>query len=141
MNRQDSLKSGMQGMAILEALIAITIFSIALLGLLGLQAQSIKNNSQAKFRADASSIASQILADVSLDRANISNATLMAANTVIWNQNAARQLPLGRVVVTVSGSQITVDVYWKPNAEMTAATASSYEHRHTLVANINSGDV
>jgi type IV pilus assembly protein PilV len=141
MKRQHSLVSGMQGMAMLEALIAITIFSIALLGLVGLQAQSIKNNSQAKFRADASFIASQILADISLDRANISNATLMTANEVIWDANAARQLPGGRATVTVAGSQITVDVFWTPNAEMAAATAGGYEHRHTLIANINAGDV
>jgi type IV pilus assembly protein PilV len=141
MKRQHSPRSGMQGMAMLEALIAITIFSIALLGLVGLQAQSIKNNSQAKFRADASFIASQVLADISLDRANISNATLMTANELIWDANAARQLPGGRVTVTVAGSQITVDVFWTPNAEMSAATVAGYEHRHTLIANINPGDV
>jgi type IV pilus assembly protein PilV len=141
MKRRISLRSAMQGMAMLEALISVTIFSIALLGLVGLQAQSIKNNSQAKFRADASFIASQILADVSLDRANIANTTLMAANALIWNANAARQLPGGRTAVTVAGSQITIDVFWRPNAEMAAATAATYEHRHTLVANINAGDV
>ena len=141
MKRQRSPGSGMQGMAMLEALISITIFSIALLGLVGLQAQSIKNNSQAKFRADASFIASQVLADISLDRSNIGNAVLMAANEVIWDGNAARQLPGGRVTVTVAGSQITVDVFWRPNAEMSAATAAGYEHRHTLIANINAGDV
>lgn len=51
-----SLKS-QQGVVLLEALIAILIFSMGVLALVGLQAAMIKNTSEAKYRADANYIA------------------------------------------------------------------------------------
>lgn len=48
-----------QGVVLLEALIAILIFSMGVLALVGLQAAMIKNTSDAKFRAEASYIAQQ----------------------------------------------------------------------------------
>jgi type IV pilus assembly protein PilV len=134
-------RSSMRGMAILEALVAILIFTVALLGLLGLQANSIKNNSQAKFRADASFLANRILGEMSLDRANIGNGTILAAYTAGWNQEAAQKLPAGNVAVAVAGSMVTVTVSWQPNAETAGASAAGYRHSYTAVASMNAGDV
>lgn len=61
------------GGALLEALVAILIFSFGVLGLLGLQAASIKSSSDAKYRSDASYLANQIIAQMWLDRSNIDN--------------------------------------------------------------------
>lgn len=46
---------------LLEALIGILIFTIGILGLIGLQAVSIKTISEAKYRADAAFLANQII--------------------------------------------------------------------------------
>ena len=46
---------------LLEALISILIFSIGILGIVGLQANSIKMSSDAKYRSDASLLANQYL--------------------------------------------------------------------------------
>ena len=43
-----------QGVVLLESLIAILIFSMGILALVGLQAAMISNTSNAKYRADAS---------------------------------------------------------------------------------------
>jgi type IV pilus assembly protein PilV len=48
-----------QGSMLLEALISILIFSIGILAIVGLQASSVKMSSDAKYRADASLLASQ----------------------------------------------------------------------------------
>lgn len=60
-----------QGSSLLEALVAILIFSIGLLALIGLQAVSIKNSIDAKYRADASYLANQIVAQMWVDRGNL----------------------------------------------------------------------
>ena len=46
-----------QGVVLLEALIAILIFSLGILGLVGLQASMVKGTSEAKNRAEASYVA------------------------------------------------------------------------------------
>ena len=48
-----------QGVVLLESLIAILIFSLGVLGIVGLQASMIKSTSDAKFRSEASYIAQQ----------------------------------------------------------------------------------
>lgn len=62
---------GQRGSSMLEALVAIVLFSIGLLGLIGLQAVSIKNSSDAKYRADAALLANQIIGQIWVDRGNI----------------------------------------------------------------------
>lgn len=61
------------GSSLLEALVAILIFSIGIIGLMGLQAVSIKSSSDAKYRADAAYAANQIIGQMWVDRANIDN--------------------------------------------------------------------
>lgn len=67
-------KQGSQrGMMLLEALIAVIIFSLGILGLIGLQASSTTRTTQAKFRVDASQIANQRVSAMWVDQANLLN--------------------------------------------------------------------
>ena len=50
-----------QGSMLLEGLIAILIFSMGILALMGLQAASIANTGEAKFRADAAFLANKVI--------------------------------------------------------------------------------
>ncbi len=50
-----------RGSVLLEALISILIFSVGILGIVGLQASSIKMSSDAKYRSDASLLANEYL--------------------------------------------------------------------------------
>ncbi|UUZ75296.1 type IV pilus modification protein PilV [Polaromonas sp. P1(28)-13] len=68
-----SLAKGQAGSTLIEALVALLIFSFGVLGLLGLQAVSIKNGGDAKYRSDASYLANQIIAQMWVDRSNIDN--------------------------------------------------------------------
>lgn len=56
-----------RGSMLLEALIAIVIFSIGILAIVGLQANSIKMASDAKFRSDASLLANQYITSMWAD--------------------------------------------------------------------------
>ena len=53
-----------QGAILLEALIAVLIFSFGLLALAGLQTVMIKNTDDAKYRAEATFIAQQKLGEI-----------------------------------------------------------------------------
>jgi len=64
-------KSSQQGVVLIEALIAILIFSMGVLAIVGLQAAMIKNASDSKFRADASFIAQQRIGMMWADPDNI----------------------------------------------------------------------
>jgi type IV pilus assembly protein PilV len=46
---------------ILESLIALLIFSLGILGIIGLQAASIKASTEAKYRSEASTLANEII--------------------------------------------------------------------------------
>lgn len=60
-----------RGSALLEALIAILIFSMGIIALMGLQAASIKNSIDAKYRADAAYLTNQIIGQMWVDRSNL----------------------------------------------------------------------
>ena len=49
------------GFVLIEALIAILIFSIGVLGIVGLQATAVQQSSDARYRAQAAELAQQLL--------------------------------------------------------------------------------
>jgi type IV pilus assembly protein PilV len=109
------LKSAHQGVVLLEAMIAILIFSMSVLAIVGLQAAMIKNTADSKFRADASYIAQERIGLMWSDPGNV--ASYLEANTDI-----STLLPRGMRTVTqpVTG-QFTVTVGWTAPAETPAA--------------------
>lgn len=118
-----------RGAMMLEALIGILIFSAGILALIGMQALSIAHVADAKYRADASFFANQIIGEMWVDRANLANYEYIGSGAVpatiqAWVDKvtgatggnglpgAASNLPIIDVD-TVTG-QVSVDVRWKP---------------------------
>jgi type IV pilus assembly protein PilV len=93
------------GSILLEGLIAILIFSVGILALIGLQATSMKNTTQAKVRIDASLIASQRLGQIWVDIPGL--AGYAEENTSV------AELPNGTRTTTIAGNQVTVLVTWQ----------------------------
>ncbi|MDA0191485.1 MAG: prepilin-type cleavage/methylation domain-containing protein [Proteobacteria bacterium] len=94
------------GSILLEVLIAILVFSFGILGIVGLQAVSIKMTNDAKDRVDASLVANQIAATLwVVDPADLPS----------WNgkTDAVPGLPEGVYAVSVDGSQVAITVNWK----------------------------
>lgn len=60
------------GIALLEVLVAILIFSFGILGVVGLQAAMIKDTTEAKYRAEAASIAQKRLGELWVDQDKLS---------------------------------------------------------------------
>jgi type IV pilus assembly protein PilV len=102
-----TLPTNQKGVVLLEALIAILLFSFGILALTGLQAAMIKNTDDAKYRAEASFIAQQKISEIWL---NGNNANLAS---YVVTDNPTAQLPDGKTTVTVTANrELTVTVKW-----------------------------
>src|ERR1041385_2452712 len=86
------------GVMLIEALIGILIFSIGILALLGMQGTAIKNTTDARYRSEASYLATQIVGQMwvddndKLDRYNTANAAAYAPRDN-WVNNVVANLP------------------------------------------------
>ena len=102
------------GVALLEVLIAVLIFSVGVLGLIGLQAVSMQSTTSSKFRVDASFVANQRVADIwtSSDLTAAGLATMSESDTDVSNL-----LPDGLRTTEVVGNTVTVTVSWRMPSE------------------------
>ena len=134
------------GVVLLEALIAILIFSLGILAIIGLQAQSIRNSAEAKFRADASYLANQIIGRMWADRANITsyafqptgtNCSFGGANTPYaerdaWVTSVTRALPgataANQQIIIGANNLVTVTICWVSNTG---------QHNYSVTTQIN----
>lgn len=104
-------KTTQQGVVIIEALIAILIFSFALLGLVGLQAVMIKNTGESEFRAVASYVAQQQVGKMWADP---SGAPALVGSSI----NVSSWLPNGSLTITQpAANQYTITVVWQKQGE------------------------
>ena len=133
-------KHTQQGAVLLEALIAFLIFSMGLLGVIGLQATAINNTLDARYRSDAAFLANQIIAQMWADPALVTAATTTLSavygikasyacnpctntsvnpNVSAWvTQIQSGFLPgvtnaLNPPVITIAGNQVTVTLRWQ----------------------------
>jgi type IV pilus assembly protein PilV len=95
-----------RGATLLEALIAVLIFSIGILAIVGMQAMAVRVTTDAKYRADASFLASQALGRVWSDPGNI--ASYAESDTPIAS------LPNGTRTVVIDNDRVTVTIRWQP---------------------------
>jgi type IV pilus assembly protein PilV len=131
-------KSSQQGMMLLEALIALVVFSFGILALVGLQAAMLKNTGSSKFRSDASYIAQKLVGQMWADSGNLATYT-------IANQDISAQLPGGLYTIAVvpgSTTQYQITVGWASPGEptndaTTLATCANLAVAHCFVTVAN----
>lgn len=120
-----------QGVMLIEALVAILLFTLGIVAVMGLQANSIIQVSQAKYRTDASYLANQIIGKMWVDQANIpAYATAGSAPRLEWDNQVARTLPAGTATIVAAGSLVTVTINWKQPEDIVT-------RKYVAVANIN----
>jgi type IV pilus assembly protein PilV len=114
----------------LEALVAILIFSFGILALVGLQSNAVRQSTDAKFRSNASYLANRCLAQMWVaDRSQI-------AKSCEDSNDLSPDLPKpsSRTVTTVgdvaSGYTATVTIHWQMPGESTT-------HEHKVVTIIH----
>lgn len=103
-----------QGVSLLEVLVAILLVSIGMLGMVGLQASSVRAAVGAEDGLRASALASEIASTMWLNR----SLTLSADALQAWQDRVADPasggLPNGQGEVTLSGSEARIAITWRP---------------------------
>jgi type IV pilus assembly protein PilV len=143
---------GQDGMMLLEALLGILLFSIGILGLIGMQGVSIKNTSEARYRSEAAYLANQIVGRMWIDRANLasyaltSGTTCNAASTTAlqqWLCQVETSLPgittvaATRPTIAIATDRVTVTMHWRVGGINTAITDGSDIRNFVLITRIN----
>ena len=114
---------GEKGSALIEALVAVLLFSIGVIALLRVLGASVKDAGDVEFRATAATIADETIGRMWVDRGNL--------GAYVENAAALAALPNGTRTVAVAGNVVTVTINWQPPG--VAAV-----HTHTVAATLMS---
>ena len=145
-----SLRNAQSGVMLLEALIGILIFSLGILALVGMQAMGIKLATDSRDRAEAATLASQLVGDMWLHRTTLASYQYAGSGTApaaltTWIAQVDATLPNAATfppIVDVSaatwvtapassvGTQTTVTLRWKNPTDTTV-------HQFVMSAYIN----
>lgn len=119
-------KKNQQGVVLLEALIALVIFSMGLLALAGLQAAMIKNTSDNKFRADATYVAQEGFGRMWTDPTNLG--AYQCLNDTDPCADVSNLLPSGTRTITVGArGLVTITITWQvPGQDSHNYTTSAF---------------
>ncbi len=122
MTTKHSNAVGQRGFLLLEVLIAMLIFSIGVLGIVGLQASMTRAQTGSKFRADASFLAQRLVGTMWSDVTNINSYATANCSAYTrcsqWAADVATLLPNGAVDVDLSAAPVvTIVITWQPSNE------------------------
>jgi type IV pilus assembly protein PilV len=126
-----------RGFMLLEVLVALLIFSIGVLGIVGLQASMTKAQTGSKFRADAAFLAQRLIGGMWSDRSGLNKynhdtagGDACAAHTRCseWLTEVAAQLPGGTAEIAVRSlgtdtagvviaAEVVITIQWTPPNE------------------------
>jgi type IV pilus assembly protein PilV len=129
------------GFALLEALIAIVLFSIGLLGMVALQARATQMSIGSEDRTRAAALANDMVALMwNTNASSVSSADLAAwQGRVSDSSNLGVPGGVGSVAIPTGCNVIIVQVAWKAINKATAATSSAASSCDVaLPANTNS---
>lgn len=130
------------GMMLLEGLLAILIFSIGVLAIVGMQGTALKQVADAKYRSEAGMLANQLIGAMwSSDRTTTVlqasfNSSSGGAGYSSWKSNVSANLPgvaahPPEVAVDAAGI-VTITIYWLAPSEV----AGTDPHKYVTVAQL-----
>lgn len=159
MRKSLPLRDVQQGVMLIEALIAILIFSIGILAVVGMQSVAIKNVTESRSRSEAAFLASELLAQMWIDQnispagANTSNVTVanydyqgtgsVPARLAGWVARVNGKLPGStqpgvkpKVTITnagTSGATVQIQLFWQQPEE---ASLGLPPHAYVVIASV-----
>jgi len=120
------VRAAQEGVALLEALIAILIFSFGVLGLIGILAGSIRATNDARYRAEAANLANAVIGDMWSTAATDLDAQFGSggAKLTAWRSQVAALLPsasganapvvdLTQPGLSTQSRSVVVSVFWQ----------------------------
>lgn len=132
----DSKANSVQrGFMLIEALIAVVIFSFGLLAIIGLQAVSIKNASEAKYRTEASFLANELIGRIWADRSSVVSGYTAPSD---WTSRVATALPSGSGTITIAANpNVKLDAEFVITVTVKWTSPGGQQHQFVSVAQIN----
>ncbi|MDE2607449.1 MAG: type IV pilus modification protein PilV [Burkholderiales bacterium] len=145
-SRTRTARRGRQGgMMLIEALIAILIFSIGILGIVGLQATAVQQSSDATYRAQAAQLAQQLLGQMWTGNRTATNLQAQynctsapcsspGAGYLAWYNQVSAALPgiatntaLQPQVSVDNAGVVTISLFWQQPSDVQAGTTHRYD--------------
>lgn len=135
---QNNARTGQHGVVILEALVAIVIFSIGILGLVGALSTSVSNASDAQYRTEAAFLADTLVAQMHMakpssgtDSRSTDFLSPSGASFTAWSNrvtSGATALPgtsvtTNKPTVEFTGNTVKVSIFWQ-----TKGSASRHQY-------------
>ena len=139
------------GSVLLEALVSVVIFSFGMLAMISMQSAAVRNTAEAKYRADASFLANQVIGQMwgvapaalvdfsNVTEANSANCDSNAetdGSASTWQETVRDMLPgaeMARQKIFIAAENlVTVRVCWLDRSSV----AGDY-HNHVVTAQIN----
>lgn len=117
------------GFAMIEVLVAVLLFMLGILALVGLNATMNKNVTQAKLRGEASFLANELIGRMWADTPNLAKYVVTDAvcsdtsytNCTQWVAKVQHALPNGGATVELAGSTIDITLNWTMPGEAPSA--------------------
>ena len=135
---------------LIEVLIGMLLFLIGIVGIIGLQAATMKSTTDAKYRTEATYLANAIIGKMWANTSNL-GAFALPAGTVVacpadpsaterdkWVCEVQKLLPnatgANSPTIDVAGATVTITIQWKKDN----ADVSETVHNHVIVTDISS---
>jgi len=120
-----------KGIALIEALVAVVLLGVGLLGIIGLQARSYSALADTSMRAEATMAADKLLGAMAADQANMGAYALAMDGTpssrlAPWCEDTRRQIPGAGIKVEVAQvagttrTRVTITIAWARKANTAA---------------------
>lgn len=126
------------GFMLIEVLVSVLIFSVGVLSLVGLQAAMTRAQTEAKVRADAANLATELVGMMWADAANLEGyqdaACPSTPQCAAWMNKAALMLPglSSQVTASAATGQVAITLQW------TLPGGEAHRYSTATVVNINS---
>lgn len=122
------------GFALIEILVAVLLFALGVLSLIGLQASLTRAQTDAKVRTDAAALASEVIGQMWGDATNLASysgdSCEAHARCKSWQDKVTAALPSGAstITVTAGSNDVEVSIRW--------ATPSGETHQYVTQTTI-----
>jgi len=112
-----------RGFALIEVLVSLVIFSLGVVGLVGIQTRALQASTDAQDRSMAAMLANSATSEMWA----IKSTTLSDGAVEAWKEQVSESLPRGEGEITenTSGTDATISIKWLSNTRKLQSTSSS----------------